>query len=98
MKKSITVQDVCDFLNEILKLDPECTKSLVTKRVKCNKAISDHPTIQVQQSSALYPDKVGILGILNGMFGVRGDGVGPICAELDGNNKIVCFKKTPEKK
>lgn len=96
-KRSITAQDVCDFLNEILELDPECAKALVTKRVKCNKAIADHPTIQVQQSSSLYPAKVGLIGVLNGIFGVRADGLGPICYEFN-KNKIVGFKTTPIKK
>lgn len=97
VKRSITAQDVCDFLNNMLELDPECTKALVTNRVKCNKAIADHPSIQVQQSSVLYPNKVGLIGILNGMFGIRADGTGPICFEFD-KGKIIGFKRTPNKK
>jgi hypothetical protein len=94
MKKSITVENVCSLMNNLLTLDPECINKLIRTRIKCNDRIANHPTVQISSN----PDSVGIVGILNGFFGVRKDGYGPICVELDTDNKIIKFKKTPSKK
>jgi len=91
MKESISSQDVCELLNEFLKLDSECANKLFSYREKCNEKIIGHPTIQVGQN-----DKVGFIGLLNGMFGVREDGRGSVCIEIDENEKILGFKQTPE--
>jgi len=96
MKQSIIVNDVCSLLNEMLKLDYDCTHAIVSYRQKCNDLIANHETIQVQQYKGDEFPKVGIVGILNGMFGIREDGMGAICYEID-NGKILGFKPTPEK-
>ena len=90
IKPSVTPQDVCDLMNELLKLDYACASGLISYHQPCNKAIADHPTIQVRQYGDEEPT-VGILGILNGIFGVREDGMGAICYEFD-NDKIMGFK------
>jgi hypothetical protein len=98
LKQSITPQDVCDLLNEMLKLDYECTYGIATHRQQCNEAIASHPTIQVQQFKGDEFPKVGIVGILNGLFGIRDDGMGAICFDFDDESgKILCFKPTPVK-
>jgi hypothetical protein len=98
LKKSITVKNVCDMMNELLELDPKCINELMYTRIKCNKKIAEHPTVQVY-FAAHKPTKVGLLGILNGLFGTREDGSGPICIEVEDNNndKIIKFKPTPKK-
>jgi hypothetical protein len=93
LKQSITPQDACDLLNEMLKLDYDCTHGLVSHRQQCNEAIASHATIQVQQYDKI--PKVGIIGVLNGIFGIRNDGMGSICFEID-NGKILGFKLTPQ--
>jgi hypothetical protein len=96
LKQNVSAQEVCDLLNEMLKVDYSCTSALFSHREKCNKDMADHPTIQVRQ----YPDdeysSVGILGILNGLFGIREDGMGAICMEVE-DEKILGFKLTPKK-
>ena len=96
VRQSITVQDACDLLNELLKLDYDCTQGLVSYRQRCNESVASHPTIQVQQLKDDEYPKVGIIGILNGMFGIRDDGMGAICFEID-NGKILGFKPSPIK-
>ena len=101
IKQSITPQDVCDLLNELLRLDPKCILTLIAHREPCNDSISEHPTVQVQpDTSSDHTSQVGILGIINGMFGVRDDGMGPICYETEdaagsGIETPVGFKLTP---
>jgi hypothetical protein len=97
LKKNITPKNVCDLLNEMLELDYSCTEKLIEHRVPCNGKIADHASIQVQQFKTDNSPKVGLIGVLNGMFGVRKDGMGAICYEID-FGKIVRFKPTPEKK
>lgn len=85
-----------NILNEVVEKDPEAANNLFGHRVECNKKIADHPTIQV----SMYPPdnipKIGIIGILNGMFGIRKNGFGALAAEIDDNNKIIRFVETPE--
>jgi hypothetical protein len=91
LKENIDVNDVCNLLNELLNLDRKCIRALFEYHLPCKDEISDHPTVQVRS----YDDSLGFLGILNGFFGVREDGRGPICIEEDENKKIKCFKPTP---
>jgi len=97
LKKNITPKNVCDLLNEMLKLDYKCTEKLIEHRVPCNEKIADHATIQVQQFKTDKFPKVGLMGVINGLFGIRKDGMGAICYEID-FGKIIRFKPTPEKK
>jgi hypothetical protein len=93
IKQSVTPQDVCDLMNELLKLDYACASGLINYHQPCNKTVADHPTIQVRQYGDEEPS-VGILGILNGMFGIREDGMGAICYEID-LGEILRFIPTP---
>jgi len=94
LKQSVTPQEVCDLLNELLKLDYDCAHGLISYRQQCNKLVADHPSIQVQQYKGDNFPKVGIVGVLNGIFGIRDDGMGAICFEID-NGKVLGFKLTP---
>ena len=60
LKNNITLHDVCNLFNELLKLDYDCIQNLISCRVKCNDAIANHPTVQVTKSS-----EVGIIGIIS---------------------------------
>lgn len=79
----------------MLKLDYDCVHDLISQRVKCNEHIANHPTIQVQKFKDDEFPKVGLLGIINGFFGIREDGFGPLCMEID-NGRIIKFKPTPK--
>lgn len=65
--ESITIDDAVSVLNEALELDERTMRTLVLNRVQCNDALAGHPTIQVLEKDGIY--KVGLLGILNGLFG-----------------------------
>lgn len=70
IKRSVTLDDVSSLLNELIKIDPWCMHRLFEARVACNKTLADHPTVQVQPGDDNRTWEVGILGILNGLFGV----------------------------
>ena len=93
IKESITIQDVCDLLNEMLKLDPKATKCLAQNKVSCNRSIAEHPSIQVSETDQGY--YVGMVGILNGLFGTGTDNMGAICYKLDDGGNIEGFMPTP---
>jgi len=88
MKNNVSAQDVCDLLNEILRLDYDCIHNLINHREECNENIANHPDIIVTNESTL-----GIMGLINGLFGIREDGMGAICYEYDGD-EITGFKLT----
>jgi len=79
IKDQIGLQEVIAFLNHMLEIDPQATRDLIETRVPCNAEMADHPTIQVQA----YPGEafqLGVLGLINGIFGVDEEGWGPIAA------------------
>ena len=93
MKLSITIQDVCDFLNEMLALDYDMIHKMVVDKVECKRELVDHPTVIVSLRNG--KSKVGLVGILNGMFGLRWDSRGPLSYYIK-DGKIIRFEPTPE--
>jgi hypothetical protein len=79
MKEAMAKQAV-EVLNELLKLDPDCTKKLLATYFFTNEAVAAHPTIQVMNIEKR--PAVGLLGIINGVIGVQPDDqTGYIAAE-----------------
>lgn len=79
-----------ELLNAALALDPQAMTDLVNMRVKCNKDLANHPTIQAGQYQNEY--RVGFLGLMNGALGDSPTGVigaeGPL-DEVTGRFSIV---------
>lgn len=87
IKSSVTIEEVLEVLNRAVEVDPEAMHSLCTNRVPCNNTLAKDPTIQVSKTlreGANY--KVGLLGILNGIFGTDESGWGTIAGEFE----VVC--------
>lgn len=77
-----TIRKTIVLLNELLEKDPVAiTELFLGRRVQCNKAIADHPTVQVLQKDDSFV--MGVLGLLNGIFGVDHEGFGYIVAHCD---------------
>ena len=93
MKTKITITDVIEYLNELTRLDPDALTRLVEARVPCNEAIAEHPTAQVGVVAQRPGYEFGVLGLLNGMFGVDEEGWGPIMAVFTAD-RLVEFRRT----
>lgn len=77
-------------LNTALDLDPEAMRQLFGTRVWCNEALADHPSIQVREEDGRF--SVGVIGLINGLFGVNPDTqAGYIAAQYDDNNQLTGF-------
>ena len=98
MAESISVETAIEFLNEALKYDPIAIKNLILTKVNCNEAMANHPTIQCGKKDDGNGYEVGPLGLINGLFGIRTDGWGCICAIFDDKNygNLLRFEKTPD--
>lgn len=92
MKQQITIDEVIEFLNSLIAIDASAVAELVKTHVPCNEALAEHPTVQA--STDFYGCNVGMLGIINGMFGVDERSWGPICWVTE-NGKPVRFQRTP---
>lgn len=68
-----SIDKAIDLLNEALALDPKAMTDLVNMRVKCNKGLAGHPTIQAGQYQNEY--RVGFLGLMNGALSDSPSGV-----------------------
>jgi hypothetical protein len=111
MSNEITLETVIDFLNEALQVDPVAITALFSLRVRCNPVLENHPTIQVgwfpKDGSLPVPGspnvndgkselRLGILGILNGLLGVREDQWAYLSAVYDKpGGTITHFEETP---
>lgn len=96
-------QEVILYLNEILALDPNAVLNLCEHRVVVNDQLAGHPTTQIAviedvgYGSEDLPQGVlglGILGILNGLVGVREDHWGYITAVYGEDQKLLHFQLT----
>lgn len=94
----VTLDRAIEVLNEALAIDPLAITWLMTNRVPCNLEFLNHPTIQVgwlpKDGSNPEPGTpnvddgnstlaLGMIGLLNGIFGCHLSGEGFICAEFD---------------
>jgi hypothetical protein len=99
MYNTVTPDQAIEFLNGLLKTDPKALRALIDFRTPCNEKMAQHPTVQVHADTKNGPYKVGILGLLNGMFGVDEAGWGPIVMITDRDtDRILEFrhsKKVP---
>ena len=93
IKSFITLEETINFLNQLVACDQETVTRLIETRVPCSQALADHPTVQVQAYDN-QPLVVGILGILNGLFGVDEEGWGAITATFDNNKNLLFFERT----
>lgn len=84
IKKSVTPGGVVRLLNDMLKIDKDAVTALCSQRIDCNRELADHPTVQVWGMDGEC--KVGLIGILNGIFGIAKDGSGAIAADFE----VVC--------
>jgi hypothetical protein len=87
-----------DLLNDMVKADQPAMHALVETRVPCQGMLA-HPTVQcVQQDDNLW--YVGVLGILNGLFGTipfgEKEGWGPIAAVFNQAGQLTHFRRTAD--
>ena len=92
IKNNVTLEETAAFLNELLKTDPITVNAFFNIRITCNESLARHPTVQVNcQGEALKRwNQVGLIGILNGLFGIDEKGWGHLSLSLD-NGTITSF-------
>jgi hypothetical protein len=90
----INIDDAIEALNSMLEADPAAMLALVGSRVPCNEALAEHPTCQVSDEDGAL--SVGLLGVLNGIYGKDSAGWGYIVAELNDGGQLVRFRRTPQ--
>ena len=86
IKPSATIKDVINLLNEAVKLDQQAMENLVSTRVECNTQLLNHPTIQCTSDN-----RVGLLGVINGIFGIDDRFTGVIAASYNDDGKLTGF-------
>ena len=95
--QAISVEAAISTLNRLLEADREAISLLVANRVPCNQALSLDPTCQVGSVRG-EGWEVGLLGIINAIFGVDEDGWGYIAADTDDEGMILRFLPTPPRR
>ena len=90
--EKITLDEVISYLNKLLQLDKSAINKLCVERIVCNKKFANHPTCKVINLNGTY--YVGLLGVINGIFGNNNKGRGKITAIYDENGCIEKFCRT----
>ena len=94
-REQVSIDDTIAYLNELRHLDAEAMDDLIGYRAPCNDALRDHPTARVLGIGPTGKSpRIGMLGLLNGLFGPRADGLGEISAVFDKKSKLVRFERT----
>jgi hypothetical protein len=98
------VQYAIRVLNEALTADSEALQVLFAVRASASEALIRHPTIQVICGKVDAADpgppscSVGVLGLINGLFGTGDDGYGKITAIYDNEpgqpERLLRFERT----
>jgi len=91
MNESISIDELIIFLNELIKIDKQAIHKLIKFRTPCNEALANHESVQVAVD--FFGFEVGLLGILNGMFGTDEDKYGAITAVFD-ETGLINFRRT----
>lgn len=95
IRQEVTIDELIAYLNELWSIDPAAMAALVESRVPCNEELAQHETCQV--SGAVGDARVGLLGVINGIFGVDDAGRGPVAANYsDSSNEFLGFVHTPK--
>lgn len=96
--------ELIEFLNSLVKIDPYAMAELLCVKVPCNQALAEHPTVAVEPSGSatfIAPGtfRVGLLGILNGFCSKPSDKptgyLTPIIPVYE-NGKLSHFKRATE--
>ena len=88
-EKPMDIHNAVQLLKEALAADPIAMDKLIKSRVECNETLANHPTIVVMDDEKTGKPVVGVLGLLNGIFGTEEY---RIAANLDEDGYLVGFE------
>lgn len=95
--RRIAVEEAVKVLNRINEADPSVMPTLIRMRVPCNEAVRDDETVQVGSSNGVDYE-VGILGLINGIFGIDENHYGFIYAYMGAEGTVIRFVSKWERK
>jgi hypothetical protein len=87
------IADVVTYLNSLVEADPLAIRAMLCIRIPCNEELADHPTAQIDGE---WPQgyTVGVMGIINGIFGIDDDGCGKISYTMNKDGSNLRFIRT----
>ena len=92
MMNEDAINQAIDVLNRAVEADAVAMEKLCSSRTPCNQALADDPTIQVGTWEG--ETTVGMIGVLNGLFGINEHGWGAIGAIFESDGSLSGFKRT----
>jgi len=91
MSNSVSMDDVVAYLNELIQLDRPAMEALFEYLAPCDKALAGHSTMRVLKWDSGY--RVGMLGVLNGLFGSGDKGRITLCWEGNRESNSLTVKR-----
>jgi hypothetical protein len=93
MKKPVTVTEAVATLNELVALDRDVMDKLVKARFITTTEFSNHPTVQCGRRGPNSELTIGLLGVLNAIFGIDSFDWGYVAVDLDDDGNLLKFKE-----
>lgn len=82
IRHSITLPEIVDFFNEIYVADPKAVRALLLAAFACNRKLAAHPRMVITHVNR--KPAIGMMAILNSLFGVDEEGIGPLSVVENG--------------
>lgn len=83
IRETLTVDDVIDFLNDLIVRDYHAVRRMTGISIPCNRSLVSHPSLQVDLGEEGVPASFSILGLINALYGPHNKdhlkGYGQIC-------------------
>ena len=94
IKETVAIEEAIALLNSALEADRDAMSALIATRVRCNMALAEHPTIQTGADPGRDGEfRVGLLGIINGLFGIEDDTQYGAIAAVYGGTGVIRFER-----
>lgn len=90
----VSVKDVVTRLNLLLKKDPDTVQRLVEKKVRASPELVQAPDMPILDGRGT--PKLGVVDLLNAIFGVDLKGYGPVMPCYNENERLVSFSLPEE--
>ena len=88
----LAVDKAVTILNEAIEADPDAMDAMLRLRIRCNKILAEHPTIQcfasLDRDEEAYEYAVSPFGLINGLFGTDERSWGHLSYTTDEDGRV----------
>lgn len=89
IRNTISIAETVEYLNSLLAADPLAMRAMLRTLTICNNTLAEHPSAQVWDCGDTAA--IGLMGVINGLFGIDDNGWGAIAYCIDDESQVTAF-------